>query len=310
MNIASHLSAVPRTDHRIQVDIGSNIFAGPSPIGACTIYPYTDSVHLADDSPANITGIGKVRGHDFFIAPSFSNALMPQAFVTQQKCSTILVNDKLLVLNNVGTANLEEFLASNASMVACSTTAENGLYFLSQEKFDCIKEDTAPLAVASAPKCSYLVNSYFASAVDTYHTVKFATLKDLVYYWHRIFRHCSKEKYLAIVKNKIFAGGLGVGYRFKLLMEFFPTEDVFESIDVYVNYLTLNETFINRNYQGYGLTTNYSIHKRSSSKYFYGGKFSYNVASVTRAAIGDESKSDRSFALGWLSVAFEMGFFY
>ncbi len=111
-------------------------------------------------------------------------------------------------------------------------------------------------------------------------------------------------------KNKIFAGGLGVGYRFKLLLEFFPTEDVFETIDVYANYLTLNETFINRNYQGYGLTTNYSIHKRSSSKYFYGGKFSYNVASVTRAAIGNESKSDRSFALGWLSVAFEMGFFY
>lgn len=112
------------------------------------------------------------------------------------------------------------------------------------------------------------------------------------------------------VKNKVFAGGLGVGYRFKLLMEFFPTDDVFENIDVYAIYVTLNETYIDRKYTGYGLTTNYSIHKRSSTKYFYGGKLSYNLATVTREAIGSESKGDRSFALGWLSLAFEMGFFF
>jgi hypothetical protein len=111
-------------------------------------------------------------------------------------------------------------------------------------------------------------------------------------------------------KNNLLAGGLGVGYRFKLLMDFFPTEDVFETVDVFANYITLDETFIKRKYKGYGLTTNYSITKRSSTRYFYGAKFSYNVATVTRDAIGDEGKSDRSFALGWLSAAFEMGFFF
>ena len=112
------------------------------------------------------------------------------------------------------------------------------------------------------------------------------------------------------VKTNIFAGGLGVGYRFKLLLEFLPTEDMFETVDVYINYLTMDETFIDQKYNGYGLTTNYSIHKRSSTKYFYGGKISYNIASVTRDAIGDESKSDRSFAIGWLSLALELGFFF
>lgn len=112
------------------------------------------------------------------------------------------------------------------------------------------------------------------------------------------------------VKNTILAGGVGVGYRFKLLMDFFPTEDVFEGIDVFANYLSLDETYIGSKYQGYGLTTNYSIHKRSNTKYFYGGKLSYNIGTVTRDAIGTESKADRSFTLGWLSAALEMGFFF
>lgn len=111
-------------------------------------------------------------------------------------------------------------------------------------------------------------------------------------------------------KASVFAGGPGIGYRFKLLQEFFETEDVFETVDVYVNYLTFDDKYIKQKYQGYGLTTNYGIHKRSSTRYFYGGKLSYNIASVTRDAIGTESKSDRSFALGWLSIGVEIGFFF
>lgn len=111
-------------------------------------------------------------------------------------------------------------------------------------------------------------------------------------------------------KNTIMGLGLGVGYRFKLLLDFYPTEDVFESVEVFFNGLQLDESYIDQKYSGYGLTTSYGIHKRSSTSFFYGGKFSYNVASVTRKALGNESKSDRSLSLGWLSLAFEMGFFY
>lgn len=111
-------------------------------------------------------------------------------------------------------------------------------------------------------------------------------------------------------ENTIMAFGLGVGYRFKLLLDFYETEDVFETVDVFVNALQLDESFIDETYRGYGLTASYGLHKRSSTSYFYGGKFSYNVASVTREAIANESKSSRSLALGWLSLAFELGFFY
>lgn len=112
-------------------------------------------------------------------------------------------------------------------------------------------------------------------------------------------------------KNTIMGAGLGVGYRFKLLLDFWNTEDVFENVDVFANYLSFKENFIDETYKGYGLTMNYGIHKRSSTNYFYGGKLSYNIGSVVRPSRGGgESPGDRTLPLGWLSLAFEMGFFY
>ena len=112
------------------------------------------------------------------------------------------------------------------------------------------------------------------------------------------------------VRNMVLGGGLGVSYRFKLLLDFMETEDWFENIDVFVNYLLLNESYLREIYRGYGLTTAYGLHKRYNSNYYWGGKATYNVASVTRDEIKGESKSDRSLSLGWFTLAFEMGFFF
>jgi len=111
-------------------------------------------------------------------------------------------------------------------------------------------------------------------------------------------------------KATVMGLGLGVSYRFKLLLDFFETENVFENIDVYGNYIMFDDTFIKQKYKGYGLSANYGIHKRSGSSFFYGGKLSYNLASVTRDALGTESKSERSLTLGWFTLALELGFFF
>lgn len=112
------------------------------------------------------------------------------------------------------------------------------------------------------------------------------------------------------VDNEVMGAGLGMSYRFKLLADFWNAQDIFETIDVFANYLVLNEKHINKSYMGYGLTTQYGIHKRSGTSYFYGGKISYHVASVTREAINDEAKADRSLTLGWLSLALELGVYF
>lgn len=111
-------------------------------------------------------------------------------------------------------------------------------------------------------------------------------------------------------KEAILAGGLGVGYRFKLLLDFFETENVFESVDVFANYVQMEDNFLSETYTGYGMTANYGIHKRSGTSFFYGMKFAYNLASVTRPKIGDEKRHERSLTLGWGTLALEIGSFF
>lgn len=111
-------------------------------------------------------------------------------------------------------------------------------------------------------------------------------------------------------KSAVLGFGPGVSYRFKLLLDFWKAEDWFENIDVFANYIIFQDKDIGKDYNGYGLTTSYGLHRRSNTNVYYGGKFSYNIASVTREAIGDEGVTNRSLTLGWLTLGFEIGFFY
>lgn len=113
-------------------------------------------------------------------------------------------------------------------------------------------------------------------------------------------------------KGTLTAAGLGLSYRFKLFLDFWPMEDRYENIDVFVNYLRYQESFIDKTYQGYGLTTSYGFIKRSSTNFYYGPKISYNIAPVRREKMdtAETSKRARSMTVGWLSAALEIGFFY
>lgn len=111
-------------------------------------------------------------------------------------------------------------------------------------------------------------------------------------------------------KNSLMAFGLGAGYRFKFFFDLFQAEDWFENVDVFVNALQMSDKLVKKNYVGPGFTASYGFHKRSGTSFFYGGKFSYNIGSVTRPALGDETKKERSLTLGWASLALEMGFFF
>ncbi len=98
--------------------------------------------------------------------------------------------------------------------------------------------------------------------------------------------------------------GLGFGYRFKLFLDFFETRDVFESVQVFGTYNTLAEGFTGDNYKGYGMTADYGLHKRTRASFFYGGKFTYNIAWV------EGPESNRTLSLGWYTFALEAGFIF
>jgi hypothetical protein len=104
--------------------------------------------------------------------------------------------------------------------------------------------------------------------------------------------------------------GIGAGYRFKLLLDFFETENVFETIDVFLTTNQLDDSYRDRTFRGYGFIADYSLLKRSGAHFFYGGKFNYNLALVTREAISNETKNERSLSLGWFSLGFVIGYYY
>jgi hypothetical protein len=111
-------------------------------------------------------------------------------------------------------------------------------------------------------------------------------------------------------KQTINAAGLGVGYRLRLLTDLVDTENTFETVNVWGTYTTLAESFIGENYSGWGMSADYGLHRRVRSSFFWGGKFTYNIAWVERGKRGTESAQDRSLSLGWFSLALEAGFFF
>ncbi|MFW5887184.1 MAG: hypothetical protein ACOCUH_00115 [Bacteriovoracia bacterium] len=109
----------------------------------------------------------------------------------------------------------------------------------------------------------------------------------------------------------VMQGGVGLGYRFKLLAFWDPADNVFETLNAYATYNRFSDDFDSTDYSGFGLKADYGIHIRSSSDYFYGGKLAYNWAIVEREAQdATESSIDRTLHLSWISLAFEFGFYY
>lgn len=104
--------------------------------------------------------------------------------------------------------------------------------------------------------------------------------------------------------------GVGYAQRFKFLREFINSDRVFETVAAYFNYVLLNDETTDKDYAGYGLTCDFGVHKRAGKKFFYGAKFSYNLASVIREPINDELKEDRSLAYSWSSFLLELGYFF
>jgi hypothetical protein len=104
--------------------------------------------------------------------------------------------------------------------------------------------------------------------------------------------------------------GFGFGHRFNILGDFFKSDRIFETLMAYGNYIYHLDGQTDDKYQGYGFSADYGIHKRMSQSFFYGGKLTYNLASLVREAKTNEDKVDRSLAFRWTSIAFEIGYFY
>lgn len=104
--------------------------------------------------------------------------------------------------------------------------------------------------------------------------------------------------------------GLGASHRFRALASEFFTDRFFETIAVFGNYVIHADETDAERYTGYGYTAEYGLNYRPTKSLFYGGKFSYNWAWVERGKDGDESLPARSLTFGWLTLGFELGYYF
>lgn len=104
--------------------------------------------------------------------------------------------------------------------------------------------------------------------------------------------------------------GMGVAHNFWTLNDILKSNRFFETIAVYVNYNFHVDSTDDQSYQGFGYTADYSLVYRSTKRWFYGGKFSYNWAQVERPQENEEGTLERSLVFGWTTLAFELGFYF
>ena len=192
---------------KIRFDTGSNVLitpAIPSVLRSSPVQSMVDSVTVANGESSSITGVSPIGGVPCMIAPSFDSMLVPQLFVEKQDCCTLLLDKKLIVCNHAGKQAIKQLIASEPAGVCCTIPAINGLYNLSTDDMLAILDSQKGY---SELNCSSVVSGtlssqYVSQSLTRYHTVEFHNLKDVVFFWHRVWRHASEKQMIRIVGDE------------------------------------------------------------------------------------------------------------
>lgn len=113
----------------------------------------------------------------------------------------------------------------------------------------------------------------------------------------------------ADTKMTLMTAGFGAGYRFKLLPDLFKTKKTFEKIMVFFNYMTMNDEEYSFDYDGFGLTADYSLLIRNGKYLVYGLKLSYNIGALKKKnTIAGVSTQNRRRSVGWLATGLTFGY--
>lgn len=105
--------------------------------------------------------------------------------------------------------------------------------------------------------------------------------------------------------------GLGLGYRTRYIRSLINSLNLFETTAAYLTYNSFSDDFDSEAYSGHGIKADFGLHKRISSRSHWGGKLSYNLASVTRAeAFEGESTAARSLTITWLTLGLDYSFYF
>ncbi len=104
--------------------------------------------------------------------------------------------------------------------------------------------------------------------------------------------------------------GAGLTYRTSLIQNFLDGA-YFETTTARLVYATGTNTVDEKNYVGWGLQTDFGVHKRLSANFHLGLKGSYNFRVLRKEQEFDtESGNSRGITLSWLSFAGDLSFYF
>ncbi len=105
--------------------------------------------------------------------------------------------------------------------------------------------------------------------------------------------------------------GAGLMYRTTYIQNLIGGEGFFETIAAHLTYNQFDDSFREDNFSGLGFKADFGIHRRFSKNFHFGGRMTYQMASVKiPAAFEGETSSARSLLLRWMGFGVDIGFYF
>lgn len=110
-------------------------------------------------------------------------------------------------------------------------------------------------------------------------------------------------------ENSLLTIGVGVGRETRYAQTLLPFEDIYEYMAANITYNKYNEDFSGYSFTGPGLLAKFSLYKKFNEYFSAGTHFNYNLAVVKREQQNNETSSERSLTLGFLTIGFDISFY-
>lgn len=116
---------------------------------------------------------------------------------------------------------------------------------------------------------------------------------------------------LDLEDTDLLSFGAGLLYRTTYIQNMINSAHFFETVSAAITYNQFDDSLRTETYSGFGFKADFGIHRRFSKNFHFGGKLSYNLASVQYPEEGNATtKSERSLLLTWLGLGFDLGFYF
>lgn len=111
--------------------------------------------------------------------------------------------------------------------------------------------------------------------------------------------------------DTVMALGASIALRDNWISHLVNSDKIFTTTAAGIGWYSFTENLKGKTYSGPGLKADFGIHRRATRTMHYGVKLSYNLASVKRPAdFENESSSKRAQTLTWLTLGFDISFYF